>query len=149
MARAFDGLIDHTPVVCVPVPGCPGHFMPCHVSVRVSCPRCKADPMEPCKTNRGSLVLTGAMVDTIKRLAHHERVTQGAIQDVRDRVARFEPSRGDCHDERRENYRAMPEAHAPRRKRALHPPGLSKATLRELRALLKYADRYGEIKGDG
>ena len=123
--------------VLVPVPGTPGLWMPCDQSVRATCPECDAQPFEPCKTERGSVVLSGSMLETIRLLSEHERVQEAPLQKLRKRLKGFQPARSAPHEARKIRYQESP---AIKRifKRVGRRPQLSAITLSELASLCRY-----------
>lgn len=144
--RHVEVKIDREIRVLVPAPGNPGLFLHSHQSIRVSCPKCAAHPFEPCKTKRGSLGITGSMVETVSALAHHQRVRQSDLQKLRARLNQFQPVRSEPHEERKERYRSSPDAKQIRGPRG-RVPKLSADAARELRRLAEYVLKHGN--GDG
>ena len=123
--------------VLVPVPGTPGLWMPCDQSVRATCPDCNAQPFEPCRTERGSVVLSGSMLETIRLLSDHERVQEAPLQKLRKRLQGFSPVRSAPHEARKIRYQQNPEL---KRifKRVGRRPKLSASAVAELAAMCRW-----------
>ncbi len=140
--RHFEAKIGGQFRVCVPAPGNPGLFIHSHQAIRVSCPKCAAHAFEPCNTKTGSLAITGAMVETVTALAHHQRVTQSDLEKLRSRLRTFRPVMAEPHAERKERYHSTPgvkQARGPRGR----VPVLSADAARELRRFADYILKHG------
>ena len=94
-------------LVLVAVPGASGHWLLCHPAVMANCPRCLAEPGEPCHAARGHVVLTQREADTALSLVQGSSPFPSHVNRLRAKLQSAEAFRSEPHEERKERWREL------------------------------------------